>query len=64
MLGCSGFDGLYSVSLHNFTGNLEVHTDAGQILVTAISVRFWRTKSIARPLTRTLIPTLPKPVSM
>lgn len=35
------------------------HTTAGQILVMAISLRPCRTKSIARPLVRTLMATLP-----
>ena len=35
-------------------------TEAGQMLVIAISFLSWRTKSMASPLVRTLIPTLPK----
>jgi hypothetical protein len=38
----------------------EIHTDAGQIEVIAISDRPSLSKSIARPLVKTLIPTFPK----
>jgi hypothetical protein len=37
-----------------------MHTAAGQMLVIAISLRPSRTKSIANPLVKTLIATLPR----
>lgn len=40
-------------------GEMEILTEAGQMLVIAIFSRPWRTKSIASPFTNTLIPTLP-----
>lgn len=47
------------MSVVHFSKMVKKHTAAGQILVIAISFRSCRIKSIANPLVKTLIPTLP-----